>query len=185
MKRGLMVLSLLGVLVGGVATASVQKGDTEIDALGGFIMENAGDDGQDVDTWFVSASLGYFLTDNIRVGAVGAYANVSIDNAFFGEDVDETVWAIGANAKYHFMPTNQWVPYIGAQVLWANADLDIGIDEGDADGVLWGPVVGLRYELNANNDFFAEYQYHIWSGDIGDFFDDGHAIFVGIAHQFK
>ena len=31
----------------------------------------------------------------------------------------------------------------------------------DVDGTLWGPLAGLRYELNANNDFFVEYQYHI------------------------
>ncbi len=185
MKRGLMVLSLLGVLVGGVATASVQKGDTELDALGGFIMENGEDDAPDTDVWFVSASLGYFLTDNIRVGAVGAWTSVSFDVGGGIGDVDEDVWAIGGNVKYHFMPTNQWVPYVGAQVLWANADIDIVIEETDVDGILWGPVVGLRYELNANNDFFAEYQYHLWTGDLGDFFNDGHAIFVGIAHQFK
>jgi predicted porin len=66
--------------------------------------------------------------------------------------------------------------------MWANADSD---DAGDADGTLWGPLVGLRYELNAYNDFFVEYQYHLWSGDIGDVVDDGHALFVGIIHQFK
>ena len=63
------------------------------------------------------------------------------------------------------MPTNQWVPYVGGQ-------LPVGrcrsTDGGDGDGTLWGPVVGLRYELNANNDFFVEYQYHMWEGDVGD-----------------
>jgi predicted porin len=172
MKRSLMVLALLGGLVGGVATAAVQKGDTELDALGGFITEN-GDEGGDVDLWFVSASIGYFLTDNIRVGGEVAYANID-----FGPDMD--IWAIGGSVKYHFMPTNQWVPYVGAQVLYAKTD-----DGDSADGILWGPVAGLRYELNANNDFFVEYQYHLWSGDIGDVIDDGHAIFLGIVHQFK
>lgn len=177
MKRGLMVLALLSVLVGGVATASVQKGDTELEALGSFITENGADsDSGDFDVFFLSGAIGYFLTDNIRVGASAAWATVDLSD-------DETdIWALGGNAKYHFMPTNQWVPYVGVQVLWANADNDFG---GDADGILWGPVAGLRYELNANNDFFAEYQYHLWSGDIGDVLDDGHAIFVGIVHQFK
>jgi hypothetical protein len=175
MKRSLMVLALLGGLLGGVATASVQKGDTELDALGGFITENFDSDvgGGDFDLFFLSASIGYFLTDNVRVGGSVAYANV--DN---GLSLD--VWAIGGSAKYHFMPTNQWVPYVGGQVFYASLS-----DGGDADGILWGPVAGLRYELNANNDFFAEYQYHIWGGDIGDVLDDGHAIFVGISHQFK
>jgi hypothetical protein len=87
------------------------------------------------------------------------------------------------------MPTNQWVPYVGGQLFWANVDADAA---GDSDGILWGPVLGLRYELNAYNDFFVEYQYHMWEGDLSDppaaggaDLDDGHGIFVGIIHQFK
>jgi outer membrane protein W len=185
MKRGLMVLSVLSVLVGGVATASVQKGDTELDALGGFLFENGTNEAPDFDVYFLSGSFGYFLTDNIRVGAEAAWSHVGIDlgtTTPIGTSFDVDVWAIGGNVKYHFMPTNQWVPYIGVQVLYASADLDIF---GNTDGVLWGPVAGLRYELNANNDFFVEYQYQLWSGDIGDFLNDGNAIFLGIAHQFK
>jgi len=53
------------------------------------------------------------------------------------------------------------------------------------DGILWGPLAGLRFELNDNNDFFAEYQYHIWDGDVGSLLEDGHTIVIGIVHQFK
>ena len=175
MKRGLVVLSVVGLMCAGVATAAVQQGDTEVEALGGFLTENAAGGGGDVSVWFLSGAVGYFLTDNIQVQGAAAWA--SLDNT---TNVD--VWALGARAKYHFMPTNQWVPYVGGQVLWANADAG---NDFDGDGILWGPVAGLRYELNANNDFFAEYQYHLWSGDVGDLIDDGHAIFVGIVHQFK
>jgi hypothetical protein len=180
MKRGLMVLSVLSVLVGGVATASVQKGDTELDALGGFLLENGDNGAPDFDIYFLSGSFGYFLTDNIRVGAEAAWVHLGI-NPPVGGDIDTDIWALGGNVKYHFMPTNQWVPYLGVQVLYASADT-----EGEnADGVLWGPVAGLRYELNANNDFFVEYQYQVWSGDVGDIINDGNAIFLGISHQFK
>jgi hypothetical protein len=62
--------------------------------------------------------------------------------------------------------------------------------DADVDGTLWGPVLGLRYELNAYNDFVVEYQYHIWEGDAasstnGVGLDDGHGLFAGIIHQFK
>ena len=43
---------------------------------------------------------------------------------------------------------------------------------------------GLLSEY-ANNDFFAEYQYHMWEGDAGDAIDDGHGLFFGLVHQFK
>ncbi len=176
MKRSLVVLSLVSLVFAGVASASVQQGDTELDFLGGFLTQNGVDETPDIDALFLSAALGYFFTDNIQgsVVAMGAWTEY--------QDQDTDVYGIGVRGKYHFMPTNQWVPYIGAQILWAEADSD---DADDGDGTLWGPLVGLRYELNENNDFFVEYQYHVWEGDIGKVYDDGHGVFVGIIHQFK
>jgi len=173
MKRCLSVLAVIGLCLAGVASASVQQGDTELDFLGGFFTANGEDSGDDVDVLFLSAALGYFLTDNIQVqgAAMGAW----LSN---GEDLD--VYAIGGRAKYHFMPTNQWVPYVGGQIFWGNAE-----NGDDVDGTIWGPVLGLRYELNEYNDFFAEYQYLMFEGDLGDAVDDAHGIFLGIIHQFK
>jgi hypothetical protein len=175
MKRGLILLSVVSLAFGGIASASVQQGDTELDFLGGYLKQNGEDDTGDMEALFLSAALGYFFTDNIQgqVVAMGAWTEV--------EDEDMDVYGIGVRGKYHFMPTNQWVPYVGGQLMWADGETD---DE-DADGTLWGPLVGLRYELNANNDFYVEYQYHLWDGDIGDEMDDGHALLVGIIHQFK
>ena len=175
MKRWLVLMSVGCLAFASVASASVQQGDTELDALGTWMSQNGEGDVEDLDVFFLSARLGYFLTDNIQVSAVaqGAWTEV------FGTDYD--VYGIGAAAKYHFMPTNQWVPYAGVQILFA----DVDSDDGDGDGTLWGPLVGLRYELNAYNDFFVEYQYHIWDGDIDEVLDDGHGLFVGLIHQFK
>jgi outer membrane protein W len=187
MKRGLIVLSVLSLLVGGVATASVQKGDTELDAMFSFVTENGATDVSDFEAWSLSASLGYFITDNIRLGIGGMWTSMDGTEGVLLLPQSIDIWGIGGSVKYHFMPTNQWVPYIGAQIYWANLQVDFpgDVPDLDADGVLWGPVAGLRYELNANNDFFVEYQYHIWDGDIGDGYDDGHAVFLGISHQFK
>jgi hypothetical protein len=175
MKRWLILFSVVCLTVAGAASASVQQGDTELEALGAYMNIDTQGSG-DVDTFFLSAGVGYFVTDNVQIGgaALGMWADTP------SGDLD--VWAIGGSAKYFFMPTNQWVPYAGGQILWANADAG---NNGDADGVLWGPVVGVRYELNAYNDFFVEGQYHLWDGDIGDYLDDGFGIFFGIVHQFK
>jgi hypothetical protein len=175
MKRGLMLLSVFSLVFAGTASAAVQQGDTELNFLGGWITENGADDYGDTDVLFLSAALGYFLTDNVQVAATGMGAWIDQDDA---GNLD--VYGVGARAAWHFMPTNQWVPYIGAQVLWVSAE-----NGGSVDGTLWGPVGGLRYELNASNDFFVEGQYHLWDGDIGDILDDGFAIMVGIVHQFK
>jgi len=175
MKHGLILLSVVGLALAGVANASVQQGDTELDFLGGFLTQNGEAGAADIDAFFLSGAIGYFFTDNIQgqVVAMGAWTEAG--------NVDTDVYGIGVRGKYHFMPTNQWVPYVGGQLLW----VDVDSDGGDGDGTLWGPLVGMRYELNAYNDFFVEYQYHKWDGDAGDAIDDGHGLFLGLIHQFK
>ncbi len=191
MKRGLILLSVVGLAFAGVANASVQQGDTELDFLGGFLTANGDTGVGDTTSFFLSAALGYFFTDNIQgqLAAMGMWTEFDAPSG--GTDVDVDVYGLGVRGKYHFMPTNQWVPYVGLQLFWANVDVDIagGLD-GDVDGFMWGPVLGLRYELNANNDFYIEYQYHMWELDApsdfdSDILDDGHALLVGLIHQFK
>lgn len=175
MKRWLILMSVGCLAFAGVANAAVQQGDTEVDALGGWLSQDGVASGTDVDSFFISAALGYFITDNIQVGIAGIGAWTEVGS------VDVDIYAVGAKAKYHFMPTNQWVPYVGGQIMLA----DVDIAGTDADGTLWGPVLGLRYELNAYNDFFVEFQYHLWEGDVGDVLDDGMGLFAGFVHQFK
>lgn len=198
MKRWLILFTVGCVAFAGAANAAVQQGDTELDALGGWMMQNSAGrpstandlPGADFDALFLSAGIGYFLSDNLQVGgvAMGAWTSAEVEAvAGASTDVDIDFYGIGAKAKYHFMPTNQLVPYVGGQVLWTNADIDAtgSGNDADVDGILWGPVLGMRYELNAYNDFFVEYQYHLWTGDMDDVLDDGHGLFVGLIHQFK
>jgi len=207
MKRWLILFMVGCLALAGTASAAVQQGDTEIDFQGGWISQNsagrpAGNTdlaGIDFDSVFVSGELGYFLTDNLQVGvvAMGSWSSTEIEQATGpSNDIDVDVYGVGGKAKYHFMPTNQLVPYIGGQILWTSADVDTSTSfravnrdasrfDGTTDGLLWGPVAGIRYELNAYNDFFVEYQYHIWTSDMDDVFDDGHGIFLGLIHQFK
>jgi len=179
MKRSLIGLVVVGLLFAGVAGAEVRKGDVLLDFVGGWTMQNLSDEagGDDINIFFAAVRPGIALTDNIRVAGIGA---VVIENS---DAADITVWALGASAEYVFMPANQLNPYIGGQVAWASADLDT--PGGDVDGVLWGPRAGVLYTLNTTNNLFAEYQYQIWSGDIGDALDSGHMVLLGIEHKFK
>ncbi len=169
-------MSLVSLVFAGAASAEVKKGDVLLDFLAGWTQQNFTDDagGGDISVFFAAARPGYALTDNIRVAGVGAVVDVS-------NGVDTTVWAIGGSAQYVFMPANTLNPYIGVQIAYASADLGIG---SDVDGVLWGPLVGVLYTLNRANNLFLEYEYQLWSGDIGDVLDDGHMIVVGIEHKF-
>ncbi len=191
--RCLMWAAVVSLVFAGAASASVKQGDTELEFMGGFITEDAsGDTGVETDSWFASGGLGYFLNDNLQVSAAafGLWTETDFVEPGEREEWDIDVVGVGGKARWHFMPANQLVPYVGAQLFYVDADVENKVDgvkefSLNPDGVLWGPIAGLRFELNDNNDFFAEYQYHIWDGDVGSLLDDGHAIFIGIVHQFK
>ena len=185
MKRFLILFSVATLALAGAASASVRQGDTELDLLGGWTKQNGEVNANDFETLSAAAAIGYFVTDNIQVQGAGLLSWTSLGSGSGETDID--IYAIGGRAKWHFMPTNQWVPYVGGQIFWANADIDApgSFADADADGLLWGPLVGFRLELNAYNDFYVEYQYHIWEEDIGDALDDGHGVFFGFIHQFK
>ncbi len=193
MTRCLMVAAVVSLVFAGAAGASVKQGDTELEFMGGYISEDAsGDTGVETESWFASGGLGYFLNDNLQVSAAafGFWTEFDMVEPGEKEEWDIDVVGVGGKARWHFMPANQLVPYVGAQLFYADADVENEFNGADdfsmnPDGILWGPLAGLRFELNDNNDFFAEYQYHIWDGDIGSLLEDGHTIVIGIVHQFK
>jgi len=183
----LMVLVATLVLAG-VAGASVQQGDTELDFSGAFTSYNGAEGNGNPPGITADLGLGYFLTDNIQAGVsagAGWFDSDSTSSMYGSETTD---YRLGIFGKYHFMPTNQWVPYVGARCgyAWSQTDSDMPGDSKNTDeGVWYGPLAGLRFELNANNDFFAEYQYTLYTGDLEDMYDETHAVVVGIIHQFK
>ncbi len=213
MKRGLILLWAISLAFAGAASASVQQGDAELNLSGNWSSINGEDSEQDIDWLGLSAGFGYFLTDNIQIEAVGT--GVWIGDGF---QIDETqylaadpnwrstatledarLWSIGAKMKYHFMPTNMWVPYAGALIMWGDLDAEVeatlevpaeGVAEKfnynlNKDGWILGLLGGMRYELNAYNDFYIEYQYKVFEQGLGEVFSDSHQIWFGILHQFK
>jgi hypothetical protein len=193
---------------GGWLMQSAQEGD--IDSSGSVIDYSevlSGATGADLDSWFVGASLGLFTSRNFQIAVTGFYTQMDGDAETFefivdpeapaaevDFDLDLDVWGIGGRARWHFSPGKKLVPYVGAQVLWVTADIDVEAsaapgyealfptetESGTENGILWGPIVGLRYQLDKKLEAIVEYQYHMWSGDIGDILDDGHAISAGL-----
>jgi outer membrane protein W len=197
MKRSLVVLVAASLVFAGVASAAVQKGETEINLAGSFVSTNGANNAaangnksaNDSTLWSVNGFFGYFLTDNIEVGlgANGEWTRYGSDASVGGEQ-HRSLYGIGPVVKYNFMPTNLWVPYIGAQAQWEWSDDQGGLRtsaSGWKDGLMYGPLAGVRFELNANNDFFVEYQYRLFAGELDDLYDSSSAVLIGIAHQFK
>ena len=207
------------LVLAGVASAAVQKGDREVEFIGGWLSENGSAD-TDFSSWFVAGDFNYFLSDYLSFGIGGIGSNMQVDgttrlipvdtgggiilNAIFKEDRDITIYGIGPNLKLHFKPTGPWVPYVGAQFKWVSATIDTtgtysaetfpgsGVyttpapfsESFDASGLMWGPLGGVRVQLNDRNDLVAEAQYHMWTGDLGDVLDNGFGIFFGVSHKF-
>ncbi len=180
MKRSLIGLAVVGLLFASVASAEVRRGDVLLDLLAGWTMQNPAPEGADeINILFGAARLGVALTDNIRVAGVG---NVIWVDA--GDAGDANVWALGVSGEYVFMPANQLNPYIGGQIAYATTDLD-DFGFGSTRGWMWGPRAGILYTLNTTNNFFVEYQYQRWEGDIRHTLEDGHMVLLGIEHKFK
>jgi hypothetical protein len=219
MTRQWILFSMASLLLAGVAGASVQKGDMQLDFLGGYLSES-GD--SDFKSWFASGSFNYFLSDylSVGIGAIGGQVQTSGGTSTLEVDVgageplnaefddverDITMYGVGANIKLHIRPTGKWVPYVGGQLKWVNAKVETTgtyraetgpgtgeysdpqpfSEDTDTSGILWGPLIGVRVEINEYNDFFVEGQYHMFAGDITDFVDNGFGIFLGIVHQLQ
>ncbi len=176
MKRLLIWTCVIALALIAPAKASVSQGDTELDVLGGWMNfdTTATMGGTDISNWFLIGRVGYFITNEIQIAAsvMGAWLDSAVGDA--------KLYGVGCAGKYHFMVNNQTVPYVGAQIFWAQLD-----NATTTDGWMWGPLVGLKYELNPNNDLFVEYQYQDYQDDIGDAIESAHMVLVGIAHQFK
>ena len=170
MKRSLILILLISLVLTVSTNAAVKKGDTEFDFSASYINQNYNDNGS-TDTTALSISLGHFLTDELQLG-IGA-------SGLWSDDLDS--YGIGVNAKYHFNTEGQIVPYVGGQLNYAHAS-----NSDSADGMIWGPVVGVKcFVTGSDNVFvFAEYQYEVYTGDLNDRYDNTNAILAGLGFKF-
>jgi len=185
----------MGLVWASGAGAAVRRGQADLDLSGTWFRQNAGAGGQDFDGLFLSAGIGYFLTDHIQVQLAGlGIWTTGIPVAPPLNEQEDTFYAFGIRGRYHFMPANPWVPYLGAQFFWGRYERDAPgtVFDAELDGILWGPLAGVRFELNRTNDLFIEYQYHLWSDDVSDVnepnspgWDDGHLVMIGLIHRFR
>lgn len=191
MKRLLLLLSVVAVTAG-MAGASVDQGMTRLNFMGSWLQTSgSGDDtegipGVETDAWMLAAAIEYFLTKSISVGALaeGIWTSSTVKVGGASNTADVSAYGVGGRAKYHFMTDNQWVPYIGGQLMWIHAEMGGDLD-GDGDGMMWGPIAGLLYELNDHTDFFIELWYQWFEEDAADVFDDLFGVIVGTAFRFK
>ena len=86
---------------------------------------------------------------------------------------------VGANAKYHFCPTEEVSPYVGGQVNYAY--LTSTAWEHHDDGMLWGPLVGVAFKCADKTSLFVEYQWQLYCGEVRGFINESSSILVGMS----
>ncbi len=179
-KLLLFVAFVVALTLAGTTNAGVKQGDKELDIYGSYNTFNAVGGGS-LDTTTVAGTLGYFVSDELEIGLVGSWSDLSVDG------LGLTMWGIGGNLKYHFGTQNTVVPYAGGQFLYEKLEAEASgswSGGGSVDGYLYGPLAGLKFFTSDRTFLFLEYQYQLYGGDIGDGIDDGHGVYVGISFLF-
>ena len=175
MRRYFVLLLIVAFGLIASADADIRQGTTELAVFGNwsgvkFQSGVAGDaDYEDFGT--LAVGLGYFHTREIEFGVHGI--------GTWSKDLD--LYSFGGNVKYHFTPDLTTVPYVGGQVNYAIYDSYIG----DEQGMMYGPLAGVKYFVSRSVSIFFEYQYQIYDGNINDIIEDAHSIFVGIIFKIE
>jgi hypothetical protein len=166
----LVVLLIVGFGSIGSANADIKKGATEL-AIFGNVTSIKFEDGGTEDAGALAAGLGYFHTRQIEFGVHGM--------GNWSKDLD--LYSFGGNVKYHFTPDLTTVPYAGGQLNYAVYDSY----RREEQGIMYGPLAGVRYFVSRSVSIFFEYQYQIYDGAINDIVEDAHSIFVGILFRIE
>jgi len=92
----------------------------------------------------INASYGYFIIDNVEVGANGGV-----------QDVENTSrWRIGGFGEYNFFMDSPVVPYAGLSLAYASTDLE-GVEDSD-DAAEVGVYAGVKYFVIPDLSVFAQ-----------------------------
>jgi hypothetical protein len=155
--------------------ADIKKGTTDLAIFGNWsgikFQKGAAGDADYEDFGTLAVGLGYFHTREIEFGVHGI--------GTWSKDLD--LYSFGGNVKYHFTPDLTTVPYAGGQVNYAIYDSYMG----DEQGMMYGPLAGVKYFVSRSVSIFFEYQYQIYDGNINDIIEDAHSIFVGIIFKIE
>lgn len=164
------------------ANAAVQPSAKELSVFGGYThsdLKRAAP--MSIGESSLSPSMGSDDAGTAGIGVSQFISNeVSVGLQVMGNWGDDVrLFDAGVNAKYHLNPMEQVIPYVGGQANYAHAS-----GHENSDGLMWGPLAGVRYSMAEKTSIFAEYQYQLYSGGIRDTLEKGNAVLVGFIFGF-
>ncbi|MBN1844317.1 MAG: outer membrane beta-barrel protein [Sedimentisphaerales bacterium] len=183
MSRTVLALMAFGALLATAnLRADVEKGDQEQDVLLGFgctAYDEFRREGSSND-YLVQYGRGYFFTDNLSAGL--RIGGQWIDDGFYPE------WALngGPYVKWNFFTHGDWVPYVGLQLhYWLQKSNYFRPFSTDTNqGIMYGPMLGIRYYLNEGTFLMAEYQYRWFCCDAGQIAEGSNAGLIGFGFTY-
>ena len=178
MNKIIIMIATVVAMVGSVSAQIVPNLDEGTKALD---LSGSLDTDHPLDyQWTLQGGYGVFLSDGFLVGILAGVQ----DNDLI------TTYEIGARTEYNFVGDSQWVPYVGAAVLWAAAEVDgDGDSDSDLDGVLGRVTVGVKYFLSNDVAIALDGAYDMASEDIftnqdGESEDSNFQILLGMRFYF-
>lgn len=152
-----VTLALVAFLAAGLS-ATERKGMFAAD-LGGVLTLPMGDFGDAFKMgWRAGANVGYFVTDQIQVGATGAYSQNKVDDTSSTDKLN--IWQFGGFGKYMFKMQNPTIaPYVKAGVSMYNGKLSTTGSTGSTDFGINGGL-GASFAVSPTASVFVEGAYH-------------------------
>ena len=157
-----VALAMVALMAAGLSAAE-RKGMIGVGVGGGLLLP-MGDFGDGFKMgWRAGAGVGYFVTNDIMVGATGAYSENKVDDTTLAPaDSKFKIFHYGAFGKYMFKMQNEKIaPYVKAGVGFYNgkasapggssaSETDLGINGG----------VGVGFKVSPTAAVFVEGAYH-------------------------
>ncbi len=171
MKKSMMLFVVTVLMVAATANAAVQPSEREFSIFGDFTHSPTKTTGSS-DAAGIGMGVSQYVTNEVSVGLQGWHN--------WGNDGD--ILVLGGNAKYHFCQMEEVSPYLGGQINYAY--LTSTAWDGHADGILWGPLVGVALKCANNTSLFVEYQWQLYCGEARDVTSESSSIVVGMSWGF-
>lgn len=148
-KLSIVAVAALLVALASSTCFAINAGQTQLNVSGSIQSVKPDKGGDSTNSAMVTLGAGYFLKENVSVGAA-----LFVDYSKTGSTKTLTD-VINAQAKFHFAPKSTAVPYIGVQAGY------MGLDSGgfSGSGYDYGAMGGVDFFFTENASFNVELNY--------------------------
>lgn len=168
------VIGAVALIASAPAYTYQDTGDKEVEFTGGFSHQ----DGTDVGTLNVDASLGYYVAPRVNVGV-----RQTLSYSFVDDGNDTWTASTIPFVNYNFDTGNpRFRPFVGAFA-------GMAYNDDDSTGTM-GPALGFKYFVSDNSAFVMRYRYEWYFDDLTfndatDTADGNHIVTVGLSYLWQ